>query len=398
MPAPRLRIRLRLLPGEVTWDNLIPPVSPLPRVRQPIPVGIKRAGFLLVELSNFSCGKRSIVEADIIQRSEKSALTFTGVSKSKMQRLNYHLDYFHWKEFQLPDLVKKYKPDVLVCPDFVSPAASLPCRRLTVIHDAFFWQMQENYPRWWRKYFLNLIKKGLKEDTTIITTTAYSKASLIEHLGDSWPISVIYQAPKGLKSAADVNFLNNSLLEKQEYFLHIGTFDRRKQLPFLVKAFAAFLKQTHSSKKLVLAGGPGQSKQMDDFPVVQKLIFDFELQDQILLPGYLGDGEIKALYEGAFAYVFPSLNEGFGIPILEAMGFGIPVIHSNQAALLEVAGGAGLPFQLGNLADLTKKLILLEQEKDLRNQLISLGNIRAKDFSAEKFIEAFHRIILNPSP
>jgi hypothetical protein len=91
--------------------------------------------------------------------------------QNKIQRLNYHLDYFRWKEFQLPDLVKKYKPDVLICPDFVSPAASLPCRRLTVIHDAFFWQMPQNYPRWWRKYFLSLIKKGLKEQTEIITTT-----------------------------------------------------------------------------------------------------------------------------------------------------------------------------------------------------------------------------------
>lgn len=318
--------------------------------------------------------------------------------KSKIQRLNYHLDYFRWKEFQLPDLVKKYKPDVLICPDFVSPAASIPCRRLTVIHDAFFWQMPENYPRWWRKYFLNLIKKGLKEDTTIITTTEYSKASLVEHLGDSWPISVIYQAPKGLKSAADLNFLKRIHLEKQEFYLHIGTFDRRKQLPLLVEAFEAFLNQSHSTKKLVLAGGPGQSKRMDDFPVVQKLVADLGLQDQILLPGYLSDGEIKALYEGAFAYVFPSLNEGFGIPILESMGFGVPVIHSDQPALLEVAGGAGLPFQTGNLADLTEKLILLEQEKDLKNQLISLGNARAKDFSSEKFIEAFHRIILNPTP
>lgn len=318
--------------------------------------------------------------------------------KSKIQRLNYHLDYFRWKEFQLPDLVKKYKPDVLICPDFVSPAASIPCRRLTVIHDAFFWQMPENYPRWWRKYFLNLIKKGLKEDTTIITTTEYSKASLVEHLGDSWPISVIYQAPKGLKSAADLNFLKRIHLEKQEFYLHIGTFDRRKQLPLLVEAFEAFLNQSHSTKKLVLAGGPGQSKRMDDFPVVQKLVADLGLQDQILLPGYLSDGEIKALYEGAFVYVFPSLNEGFGIPILESMGFGVPVIHSDQPALLEVAGGAGLPFQTGNLADLTEKLILLEQEKDLKNQLISLGNARAKDFSSEKFIEAFHRIILNPTP
>ena len=322
--------------------------------------------------------------------------TFLG-PKSKIQRLNYHLDYFRWKEFQLPDLVKKFKPDVLICPDFVSPAASLPCRRLTVIHDAFFWQMPENYPRWWRKYFLNLIKKGLKEDTEIITTTEYAKNSLLNHLGNSWPISVVYQAPKGLKSASDTRFLDKNHLKKQGYFLHIGTFDQRKNLPLLVEAFAAYLKQTSSSKKLVLAGGPGQSKRMNCMPVVEKLVSELCLQEQILLPGYLSDGEIKALYEGAFAYVFPSQNEGFGIPILESMGFGIPVLHSDQNALIEVSGGAGISFQTGNTHDLTEKLILLDRDKDLRNRLVALGKERSKDFSAEKFIDAFHRLILKPS-
>ena len=317
---------------------------------------------------------------------------------SKIQKLNYHMDYFRWKEFQLPDMVKKFKPDVLICPDFVSPAASLGCRRMTVIHDAFFWQMPENYPRWWRKYFLNLIKKGLKEDTTLITTTKYSKESLEQHLGKSWPIEVVYQAPKGLTAPVDQKFLGENGLKPQGYFLHIGTFDKRKNIPLLVEAYAKYLQKSPNPKKLVLAGGPGQSKQMNDFPVVQKLVEQLGLQHQILLTGYISDSQIKSLYEGAFAYVFPSQNEGFGIPILESMGFGVPVIHSDQPALLEVGNGAGLSFQTGNQADLTEKMILLEQENDLRNQLIQQGSSRAKDFSSQKFIEAFQQLILKPGP
>ncbi|TFV95551.1 glycosyltransferase family 1 protein [Algoriphagus kandeliae] len=316
--------------------------------------------------------------------------------QSKIQRLNYHLDYLRWKEFQLPDLVKKHKPDVLICPDFVSPAASLNCRRLTVFHDAFFWQMPQNYPRWWRKYFLNLIAKGLKENTEIITTTYYSKKSLIQYLGNDWPIAVIYQAPKMLHDPSEPAILKNHQLEKDGYFLHIGTFDRRKNLPLLVKAFAGFLTQTGSDKKLVLAGGPGQSKQMDDFPIVKKLVEELQLENQVILPGYVSDGAVKALYSQAFAYVFSSENEGFGIPIVESMGFGVPVIHSDQEALLEVADGAGMPFQTGSLEDLTKKMILLSQENGLRTQLIEKGKKRAEDFSAKKFIEAFHQVILNP--
>lgn len=317
-------------------------------------------------------------------------------TQSKIQRLNYHLDYFRWKEFQLPDLVKKHQPDVLICPDFVSPAASLPCRRLTVVHDAFFWQMPQNYPKWWRTYFLNLIKKGLKEKTEIITTTDYSKRSLEKHLGKNWPISVIYQCPKSLKAASDPQILKKLGLVNQSYFLHIGTFDKRKQLPLLTKTFAEFLKQTKSSKKLLLVGGPGQSAQMNDFPKVEKLVKELGLEKHVILPGFLSDGEIKALYEHAFAYLFPSENEGFGIPIPEAMGFGLPVIHSDQEALLEVADGAGLPFQTGNQQDLLEKMVLLDRDSELCQSLSEKGKIRSGDFSAQKFVEAFHQIILKP--
>jgi len=314
--------------------------------------------------------------------------------RTKVQKLNYHLDYFRWKQFQLPDLVKKYNPDVLICLDFVSPAASLPCKRLTVIHDAFFWQIPENYPKWWRKYFLNLIRKGLRENTQIITTTDYSKNCLQQYLGNSWPISVIYQTSKALSGAADVHFLQKNALPKLGYFLHIGTFDRRKNLPLLVQAYADYLKKSNQPKKLVLAGGAGQSQQLNALPEVKRIIASLGLEQDILLPGYLTDGEIKSLYEGAFAYLFPSTNEGFGIPILEAMTFGLPVIHSDQAALAEVAGGAGLSFQTSSVNDLTEKMILLEEDATLRTNLILHGKERVKEFTAEKFINAFHRLIL----
>lgn len=317
--------------------------------------------------------------------------------QTKIQKLNYHLDYFKWKEFQLPDLVKKIQPDVLICPDFISPAAHLPCRRITVFHDAFFWQMPQNYPRWWRKYFLSLIKKGLKDHTEIITTTEYSKNSLRKHLGKSRAISVVYQAPKDLSADSDSGFLAEKGLDKAPFFLHIGTFDKRKNLPLLVKAYAAFLSETQSEKKLILAGGPGQSAQMNDLPLVQDLLLSLGLEEKVLLPGYLSDGQVKALYENAFAYVFPSENEGFGIPILEAFGFGVPVIHSDQKALVEIAGGAGITFKTGDQADLTEKMVLLASENELRSSLIQRGKTRSEDFSAQKFIEAFHQIILRPS-
>lgn len=315
--------------------------------------------------------------------------------QSKVQRLNYHLDYFRWKEFQLPDLVKKHQADVLICPDFVSPVASLNCRRLTVIHDAFFWQMPQNYPKWWRTYFLSLIRKGLKEKTEIITTTEYSRKSLYPYLKKIYPMSVIYQAPKSLGAEVESSFLENNKLKSGHYFLHIGTFDKRKNLPLLVRAFASFLKSGNSEMKLVLAGGPGQSIQMNDFPVVEKLVAELNLDGKVLLPGYVKDSQVQALYQGAYAYVFPSENEGFGIPILEAMKYGVPVIHSDQPALVEVSGNAGLAAKTGDGQDLAEKMILLCRDSELRADLVNKGRTRALDFSPKKFIAAFHQVLLS---
>ncbi|PZX58108.1 glycosyltransferase family 4 protein [Algoriphagus chordae] len=319
--------------------------------------------------------------------------TFKG-PQSKIQRLNYHLDYFRWKEFQLPDLIKKHKPDVLICLDFISPAASLPCRRLTVIHDAFFWQMPQNYPKWWRTYFLSLLRKGIKKNTELITTTEYSKRSLEEYLGKVNPITVIYQAPKSLDSGLDTTFLEENDLATKQYFLHIGTFDKRKNLPLLVRAFDQFLKKTKTDFKLVLAGGAGQSVQMNDFPIVEKLLEELGIQDKVLLPGYVNDEQVRTLYKNAFAYVFPSENEGFGIPVVEAMGTGVPVIHSDQPALLEVAGAAGLAFKTGDQQDLMEKMIILSLDNAQLNSMIQNGLEQSKKFSAQKFIEGFQNVIL----
>lgn len=314
--------------------------------------------------------------------------------KNKIQRLNYHLDYFRWKEFQLPDMVKKHQPDWLICTDFVSPAAVLPCKRITVIHDAFFWEMPQNYPKWWRKYFINLVNKGLRQSTEIVTTTEFSKNALGKNLGSKNPVSVIYQCAKSLGKETDSTFLDELGLTSDGYFLHIGTFDKRKNIPLIVKAFAEVLKTTDEQLKLVLAGGAGQSVQNNDLPFVKALIEEYDIGAHVILPGFVTDAQVNSLYQSALCYVFPSENEGFGIPILEAMGAGLPVIHSDQPALVEVAGGAGLSCKTGDFRDLSEKMILLSQDKGLREKLRNDGLKRSTDFSPKIFIQAFQQLML----
>jgi glycosyltransferase involved in cell wall biosynthesis len=198
-----------------------------------------------------------------------------------------------------------------------------------------------------------------------------------------------------MAESAGMAYLDGLSLEEKKYFLHIGTFDVRKNIPVLVRAFHEFLDKTGLDFKLVLAGGKGQSSQMNDWPHVQRLVQELGLIEKVLLPGYVSDSEVRALYEGAFCYCFPSENEGFGIPVVEAMSLGVPVIHSDQPALIEVSGGAGLVSKTGDSADLAEKMILLSSNKSLQSDLIAQGKQRAADFTAEKLIQDFHQVILS---
>ena len=113
------------------------------------------------------------------------------------------------------------------------------------------------------------------------------------------------------------------------------------------------------------------------------------------MTGYLSRAEICSLYNKAFIYVFPSIEEGFGIPILEAFALKTPVVTSNAAAMVEIADGAAQHYNAGNYTELFKTLTKLINSKSERTHLIEKGSERVKDFSREKFIKDYEQFILN---
>ncbi|MBS9523451.1 glycosyltransferase family 4 protein [Litoribacter alkaliphilus] len=310
------------------------------------------------------------------------------------RKLLYHIYYFYYKQLVLPLRLKFHKADHLICFDFVAPALnSKP--NIVVVHDAFFWQMPQNYNAHWRKYFLKAIYWGLKENTTVVTTSRYAKASIEQATPIKHPIEVIYQCPRLLPDQADDRILEELELWAQGYFLHIGSFDKRKDLTVLIKAFAKFDQKYPGEKKLVLVGERGLSVALDDYPAVVGAIREYRLEEKVVLPGFLPDKKVKSLYRNAFAYIFPSSNEGFGIPVIEAMHNQIPVLISDQAALAEVAGGAALVSPIGDVDNFAKQMEKLHLEPQLRENLIQKGLIRTKVFSRQNFYESFHQLISN---
>ncbi|WP_143959324.1 glycosyltransferase family 4 protein [Litoribacter populi] len=310
------------------------------------------------------------------------------------RKLLYHLYYFWYKQVVLPLRLTTHKADQLICFDFVAPAINNK-PSVVVIHDAFFWQMPQNYNSHWRKYFLKAISWGLKDNTTVVTTSEYSRRSILEATDIGHSIEVVYQCPRLLPEMADDSVINSLELSPKGYFIHIGSFDKRKHLPVLIKAFAKFDQNHPGAKKLVLVGERGLSSALDDYPQVVRTIEELGLQGKVIMPGFLPDEQVKALYQNAFAYVFPSSNEGFGIPVIEAMHNGVPVIISEQEALTEIAGGAALVSPIGDVDNFSLQMEKLLLEPDLREKLIKCGLKRREDFSRKNFYSSFHKLLTN---
>jgi glycosyltransferase involved in cell wall biosynthesis len=164
------------------------------------------------------------------------------------------------------------------------------------------------------------------------------------------------------------------IIPSPSYFLFVGTLEPRKNLPRLLRAFAVFAK-TNNDTNLIIVGGEGWGK-----GALATLIDTLGLQERIILTSRVSEEDLANYYGGATALVMPSLYEGFGLPLLEAMGYGVPVISSNFGAMKEVTGDAGILVSPYCQADITSAMEAM-LEYDLRATLSVKATQRASSFN-----------------
>ena len=185
------------------------------------------------------------------------------------------------------------------------------------------------------------------------------------------------------------NWLNDKKLPEQ-YFLSLGTNEPRKNLPNLIKAFRKFKQNPNNAKiGLVLVGGKGWLS--DDLKLN-------ELQEEQIYPlGFLPDEDLPLVYSGALAFIFPSFYEGFGLPLVEAMSCGTPVITSDNSSLREVAGNCGIYLQPEKIDSIKEAMEIFIEELPNRKTLEEQSLIRAKEFSwaktAEKTLDVYNYLL-----
>ncbi|MDE2058517.1 MAG: glycosyltransferase family 4 protein [candidate division NC10 bacterium] len=270
-------------------------------------------------------------------------------------------------------------------------------RYVVTLHDAIACFMPHTFPLKYRLVLKTAFSAIRRQADLIIVPSESGKEDAVRYLGvERGRIAVI---PEGVERRFQP-FGDSGRLEavrqkygiSPEYILFVGALQPRKNIPTLLQAFALLLaEKPNRDLKLVIAGGGGW-KQQEIFNTVRSL----GLEGHTCFPGYIDDEDLPDLYRGARLFVYPSLYEGFGLPILEAMGCGVPVITSHTSAMPEVAGEAALLVDPTDANALAEAMASVLDDGALRDDLRRKGMDRVRHFSweavARKTVESYQAL------
>ena len=327
---------------------------------------------------------------------DSSLPVYTG--KNKTILLFEHIRYQFWKQVVLPVKAWQKGCDILFCVDYFVPYIHLGFKTVEIFHDAFFFEYPNHYNKIWLKIFHHIAMPAAKKCSYIITVSDYARKRIQNHT--QFPeekLVTIYNGPKSLKKHKELLPLPEyiGIKDNQKYILHVGVFEKRKNLPSLIKALKILKDGGYNDLKLILVGKGNGKMLSDDTEELMQSIQKNKLEKNVYLTGYLSDEELVPLYQHAYMYVFPSINEGFGIPILEAFTFKLPVLVANNSSLPEVGGEAVLSFDPFDEKDIAEKIKKVLENDILRTELIYKGQERLKHFSwkktAHQLLEVFEK-------
>lgn len=263
-----------------------------------------------------------------------------------------------WEQFRLPSLIRQKHIDVFHSPVNVRPEF-LPqtCATVITLHDLAFLRFPNVLTRTKRLYHSTFTIRSLRQATRIITVSESTRQDAHELVGISLErMQTVYPCiderfSNVLEEEAKIQTFREQHQLTDGYILYLGTLEPRKNIPTLIDAYAKLRQKYGIREKLVLAGGRGWLYH-SIFEKVQQL----GLESEVVFPGYVEDAEQALWYQAAAAFVYPSLYEGFGIPVAEAVSCGVPVVTSNVSSLPEAGANIAICIDPQNVEALTEAL------------------------------------------
>jgi glycosyltransferase involved in cell wall biosynthesis len=267
----------------------------------------------------------------------------------------------------------------IFCSDFFVPLFPLGAKTIPVLHDAFFWEYPEHYNPIWLKLFHAVGVPAMDKAHLLVVPSEHTRKQVMSFT--NIPPEKIVVVHEGARPFPEVKDAVRPF--SAPYLFHLGVLEKRKNLPRLIAAFAE-LSGKYPDLLLVLAGGISNKTTLDDSPAIEAAIIQHQLAGKVKLMGRVSDAQAAQLFGHALAYVFPSYNEGFGLPVLEAFRFGIPVAVADNSALPEVGGDAVLSFDSFSTDAIQESLSQLLENPPLRQSLVEKGKMRLQQFSWTK--------------
>ena len=287
-----------------------------------------------------------------------------------------------WYDVKVPAVLKKYKADVFVsCDGFCSLHTKVP--QCLLVHDLAFL----HHPSFIKKshlfYYKRYTPKFLNKATSIATVSEFIKQDIItKYKTDVDKIDVVFEGANEIfqpVSDEDKISTKNKYTEGKEYFLYAGSIAPRKNLTKLLKAFSVFKKRQQTNMKLVIAGR--LDRKYESF---KENLKSYKYRKDVLMTGYLEEAELVKLMGSACGFVYPSLYESFGVPVLEAMRCDVPVITSANSAMQEITKDVALYADVNNHTDIAEKMMMLYKDENLRKELIQKGKQVAAEYNWDR--------------
>ena len=303
---------------------------------------------------------------------------------------------FFWDQFTFPKKARQKKADLLHQPCFSAPL-NFKKPIVVTIHDIISLLFPETIPFASRMFYSKWMPFSYRKAAQIITISESTKRDIVRVLGI--PEEKITVIPLGFDKKMQTKVSRDEITKvkkkyslPEKYLLHIGTLEPRKNLDFLIDVFSEVIANGDNKLGLVITGKKGWY-----YEGLFEKVKNLSLEDRVIFTGYIDEEDKAAIYQGARIFTFPSIYEGFGLPPLEAMAAGIPVISSDTSSMPEVIGDAGILISPYDREAWAKAILEVDSDENLRKKMISKNLLQVEKFSwdktAQKTIEIYSKVL-----
>ena len=298
-----------------------------------------------------------------------------------------------WEQWALPKAAKKYKVDILHCTSNTAPLwCDIPL--VLTLHDIIFLEPRDKqnhslYQNMGWLYRRLDVPRILNKCQRIITVSNFELENIVEKLKiPRERMAMIYNGyNEWFKQIKDTENICQKYISEKGYFFFLGNTDPKKNTERTLVAYSNYLRLSNVKRKLLMADL--DSAYLNS--IIQRNHIE-NIRDNIVMPGYIVNSDLPYIYNGAFAFLYTSLRESFGIPLLEAMACGTPVITSNTSSMPEIAGTDAILIHPENSEEITQMMLRLETDEVFYKKQEQIGLNRAKLFSWKKTAECLLQV------